>query len=335
MKSILFICNYRANVGGISGQVEILERKLKEEGYSCDIISTNGSFIKRGKAVFRILFNGAKYDIFHIHACSWGGFFPAVVGITIGRLLNRHIVLTYHGGGANAFFSRKKRFVRHFLRKTDANIALSGFIGGEFNRIGLPYVVIPNIIELDEKRFRIRSKVMPKFISIRSFAETYNIPCTLNAFIIVKRQFPQAELTLLGDGPLRQSMEQFVERNGIKDVTFIGKVDNNQIYKYLDQSDVMVSSSRLDNMPVSILEGFNAGLLVVSSKVGGVPYMIEDGVNGYLFENGDYNEMAEKMIRAISDQERFIDITEKAHKSLSYYSWPSVKEKLLSIYESA
>lgn len=333
MKSVLFICNYRAGVGGISGQVEILEKKLREEGYSCDIISTNGSLIKRGKAVLSLLFKGSGYDIFHIHACSWGGFFPAIVGIPIGRFLHKRIVLTYHGGGANAFFSNKKKLVQYFLKKTDVNIALSGFIGGEFNRLGLPYTIIPNIIELDDKHFRRRTQVAPKFISTRSFAETYNIPCTLNAFISVKKQLPQAELMLLGDGPLRESLERFVEDNDIKDVTFIGKVENCLIYKYLDKADVMVSSPRIDNMPVSILEGFNAGLLVISSNVGGVPYMIKDGVNGYLFENGNSEDLAEKMIKAVSSNDSFFSITEKAHESLSFYSWPSVKEKLLSIYE--
>lgn len=332
---ILLISNYTEGVGGISVQVKLLRDLLCGEGCVCDILSTKGSIAKRIRAVFALLSQGRKYDVFHIHACSDRGFFPAILGINIGRLLKKRIILTFHGGGAEGFFKRQQGLVKRYLSRTSANIVLSGFIGRVFDQYGIPYTVIPNILESDDSAFRARTDIKPKFISIRSFTETYNIKCTLRAFDAVQKKYPNATLTLLGNGPLRSELEQFVADCHLQNVTFVGQVPNTEIYRYLDEADIMVSSSRFDNMPVSILEAFKAGLLVICSKVGGVPYMIEDGRNGMLFESDDDRQMAEKMIAAVEFPEHSLEMIKKAHLSLKQYTWEVVSTRLLPLYNSS
>ncbi len=331
---ILLIANYAEGVGGISVQVKLQHDLLRRDGYVCDILSTKGSVAKRIKAVFELLFKGRRYDVFHIHACSDRGFLPAVLGISIGRLLKKRIVLTFHGGGAEGFFRRKESFVKRYLNRTSANIVLSGFIGRVFDQYGIPYKVIPNVLVADGSSFRSRTEIRPRFIGIRSLTDTYNIKCTLRAFAIVLEKYPDARLTLLGGGPLKAELEQFVADHHIRNVFFVGQVPNTEISRYLDEADIMVSSPRFDNMPVSILEGFRAGLLVISSNVGGVPYMIEDGRNGLLFENDNDRQMAEKMIAAVENPEATRQMIANARQSLEYYKWENCREKLLALYKS-
>ena len=330
---ILLIANYEEGVGGISVQVKLQHDLFRGDGYACDILSTKGSVAKRSKAVFDLLSKGRKYDVFHIHACSDRGFLPAVLGIRIGRLLKKRIVLTFHGGGAEGFFRRKEKFVKRYLNRTSANIVLSGFIGRVFDQYGIPYTVIPNILEAGVSAFRERSEIRPWFIGIRSLTETYNIKCTLRAFAIVLEKYPDARLTLLGGGPLKAELEKFVADHHIQNVTFVGQVPNTEISRYLDEADIMVSSSRFDNMPVSVLEGFRAGLLVISSNVGGVPYMIEDGRNGLLFENDNDHQMAEKMLAAVEDPDATRQMIANARQSLEDYKWENCREKLLALYK--
>lgn len=330
---ILLIANYEEGVGGISVQVKLQRDLLRGDGYACDILSTKGSVAKRIKAVFELLSKGRKYDVFHIHACSHRGFLPAILGINIGRLLKKRIVLTFHGGGAEGFFRRKEKFVKRYLTRTSANIVLSGFIGRVFDRYGIPYTIIPNILVADSSTFRARTEIRPRFIGIRSLTETYNIKCTLRAFAIVLKKYPDARLTLLGGGALKAELEQFVADHHIHNVTFVGQVPNTEISRYLDEADIMVSSSRFDNMPVSILEGFRAGLLVISSNVGGVPYMIEDGRNGLLFENNDDRQMAEKMLAAVENPDATRRMIANARQSLEDYKWENSREKLLALYK--
>ncbi len=324
---ILQIANYKEGVGGIAVQVKRLADNLRLEGIECDILSTKGTLFDRLKAVVSLVCKGRKYDVFHVHCCSYHGFFPAIVGVGIGKLLKKRIILTYHGGEAEGFFKKRTRLVKNTLSKTSANIVLSGFIGNIFDRYDIPYVIIPNIIEMNKDAFFERNTIRPNFISTRLLTDTYNLECTLKAFGIIKMTYPDAHLAVLGDGPLRGTLEQFVVDNRIPDVTFVGQVDNDGIYDYLSQADIMVSSSHFDNMPVSIMEGFNAGLLVVASNVGGIPFMIEDGFNGLLFEDDDSEMLAQKMVFAIENQELSKQMIHNAHEGLSHYSWLENKDK--------
>lgn len=223
--------------------------------------------------------------------------------------------------------------VNYFLRKTDVNIVLSGFIASVFEKHRIPCQIIPNILELDNKNFKKRSVIHPYFISVRTLAPTYNIGCIIEAFEIVQKQIPASKLYIVGDGCSRKELEFMVEQKGIKNICFCGRVSNSNIYSYLDKADIFISSPVIDNQPMSILEAFNAGLLVISSNVGGVPYMIENGRTGLLFESDNFVELSEKMLWAVENQERVLAIIEEARKKMPYYSWEKMRQKLLGIYK--
>lgn len=330
--NVLLICNYKPGVGGISGQVEILQRKLRSEGHTADIISTKASVLHRLLIPFRLFSVAKHYDVLHIHCCSGWGFLPAAVGVTVGRRLKKRMVLTYHGGGGEHFFDKHSHLVRHYLTRTDVNIVLSGFLAKVFDKHNLPYTIIPNIIELDGSHYRERKEIKPHFICIRSHEELYNIPCILRAFQQVLAQLPESTLTLVGNGSQHNALAEMVKELVLTNVTFTGRVDNKEIYQHLDNADVMLSSPKVDNMPVSLLEAMNAGLLVISSQVGGVPYMVEDNHTGLLFESDNNAELAEKMVWAINNQTAAQNIIQNAHHAVNQYRWENIKNKLYQAY---
>ena len=318
-------------MGGISGQVETLQRHLRDEGHIADIYSTKGSQIERALMPIRLKKVAQQYDVIHIHCCSGWGFLPAILGVTAGKKNGKRTILTYHGGDAGQFFEKHERIVNRFLSRTDANIVLSGYLGSIFNKHGINCTIIPNILEFNKDLFHKRESIQPHFICIRSLRPIYNIPCILDAFQIVKSHIPTATLALVGDGISRKELEKYVAEESIKDVEFIGRVSNSEIPAFLSQSDIMLSAPIIDNMPVSLLEGFNSGLLVISSNVGGVPYMIEDGKNGLLFESNDSLMLSKKMLYACSHQEESKRMIANAYKGLDKYSWESVRNKYLSL----
>lgn len=329
---ILLICNYKPGVGGISGQVEILQKKLCEEGQAANIFSTKASVWKRFVMLPKLCQIAKSYEVLHIHCCSGWGFLPAVLGVKVGNKLGKRIVLTYHGGGGESFFDKHPRLVHKYLTRTNVNIVLSGFLAKVFENHHLPYIILPNIVELDASRFRQREALRPRFICIRAHEELYNIPCILRAFQKVQKEMPDALLTLVGDGSLHESLVQQANSMELKNVVFTGRVDNSQIFEYLDLADIMVSAPKVDNMPVSLLEAMNAGLLIVSSNVGGVPYMIEDGKNGLLFESDNEAELAEKMLWAVRHQGEVGTMIERAKQSVKQYRWDNIKDQLYSVY---
>lgn len=329
---ILIICNYKPGRGGISGQVEALMRKLRTEGHHVDIFSTKASTAKRLIKPILLWYRAKKYDILHVHCSSCWGFLPAVMGISIGHILGKRTITTYHGGGGDRFFARHHGWVHFWLTRSSCNIVLNGFLAKVFTEHGLPYIVIPNIIELAAEHYYPRSALSPRFICTRAHEPLYNIPCILRAFYRVQAECPEATLTLVGCGSQHEALVQMAAEMGLRNVKFTGRVDNGRIYDYLNQADIMISASTQDNMPVSLLEAMNAGLLVISSRVGGVPYMVEDNSTGLLFESDDDAELAEKMIWSIENPSAAMAIVQKAHGVVSQYQWENIKDKLFQVY---
>ena len=330
---ILLISNYQPGIGGINAQVDLLHRFInQEDGWLADIFSTKGNPIRRCIAFLRLLCKACHYDVLHIHACSYWGMVPAVFGIIAGKLWRKRTIITYHGGGAEEYFNKHAAFVRRWLGRADEVIVLSGFLKEIFDQYQIPCVVIPNIVVLRPQTER-TTTIAPKFINIRHLEPLYNIPCILQAYEQVLKQYPEATLDILGQGSMRAELEQYVADNHLTSVRFLGQVPNDKIYDYLADASIMLSASKADNMPVSLLEAMNAGLLVISSRVGGVPYMIEDGETGLLFESGNANELADKMKWALENPGVINNMIMTAQKEVQKYSWDNVKLQLFKIYE--
>lgn len=188
----------------------------------------------------------------------------------------------------------------------------------------------------------------------------------------MQQELPDASLTILGDGDKRAELEEWVKRKvesgKLKEgsVTFVGQVPNKEMNAYLAEHDVFLSAPRVDNMPVSVLEAMNAGVLVISSNVGGVPYLIEHERTGLLFDllenkntkNKDQNNenilldnqknykentknnfsdsaeaLAEQMEWALQHQEECLQIIANAKREVNKYSWENVRKQLLPLYE--
>ena len=359
MMKILLLSNYQRCVGGINAQVDLLHAYLnQEEGIAADIFSTKGNPLRRAWQMVKLLCCARKYAVLHIHACSYWGMVPAVMGVVAGKLWRKRIVITYHGGGAEEYFAKHIQFVKCWLNRADQVVVLSGFLKDIFDRYVISCEVIPNIVVLQPQKPRERD-IAPRFISIRHLEPLYNIPCILQAYEQILKAYPNATLDILGKGSMREQLEQYVLDKKLTGVQFVGQVPNQQIYDYLDRADIMLSASRADNMPVSLLEAMNAGLLVISSRVGGVPYMINElevrgdekqysrhmpnsfialspdclnTATGLLFESDNADELAEKMLWALEHQEEVKYIIANAQADVQKYSWDNVKQQLLDTY---
>ena len=331
---ILLISNYKQGIGGINAQVDLLRTYLSQENdIKADIFSTKGNPLRRCIAFFLLLCKARRYDVLHIHACSYWGMVPAVLGVIAGKLWRKRIVITYHGGEAAEYFTKHVGFVKRWLGRANQVIVLSGFLKEIFDQYDIPCVVIPNIVVLQPQQKRTRD-IAPNFISIRHLEPLYNILCILQAYEQVLKCYPEATLDILGQGSMRAALEAYVQEHKLTGVTFVGQVPNDKIYDYFANASIMLSAPKIDNMPVSLLEAMNAGLLVISSRVGGVPYMIEDDKTGLLFESENCNDLADKMTWALVHPQEVNTMIIAAQKEVQKYSWKKIKHDLMNIYVS-
>jgi len=124
-----------------------------------------------------------------------------------------------------------------------------------------------------------------------------------------------------------------------RSIQFIGQVKSSEMAGYLAKSDIMLSAPRIDNMPVSLMEAMNAGVLVISSNVGGVPYLVEDQKSGLLFESQESRAesreqaLAEKILWAVKNSKECEQMIANAKLDIAKYNWKEIKKQILPIYE--
>ena len=115
-----------------------------------------------------------------------------------------------------------------------------------------------------------------------------------------------ARLFLVGDGEDRESLEEDAKQRGIEEkVIFWRSVSHEQLPWILNASDVFFMSSRAEGLPNALLEAMSCGLPVVATAVGGIPEVIEDGVNGFLLHSWDVDSACAKLAVVLDEPNDF------------------------------
>ncbi len=115
-------------------------------------------------------------------------------------------------------------------------------------------------------------------------------------------QLPQVPLKILGTGPLEQELKDYVSQKGIGNIQFLGFRSGDEKWQLLRNSlCLVVPSEWYENFPVTVLEGFMAAKPVIAARMGGLPYIVEDGQSGLLFDSGKVDQLAKQIQRMADD----------------------------------
>ena len=336
---------------GMANQTEQLARLLHDEGVSLTVVPTNGAYRPawvgriRGLRACARLFGYALAlrralrgaHLVHVMANSgWSWHFRAAPAIWAAHRARVPVVVNYRGGGAEAFFARSFRWVRPTLARADAVVVPSGFLEAVFRRHGLTADIVPNVIDLD--RFRTASRPdpgpAPCILVTRNLEPIYDIATAIRAFASIRRRFPGARLVVAGAGPLRGDLGRLAEELSVSDaVEFTGSLDNARMAARYREADLVLNPSRVDNMPISILEALASGVPVVTTNVGGIPFMVDDGRTGLLVGPGDPEAMAAAAMRLLGDRDLAARLRAAGMAAADGYAWPTVRERLFAVYE--
>ena len=123
----------------------------------------------------------------------------------------------------------------------------------------------------------------------------------IDAFYQISRRFDHLYLLFVGDGPERKKLEDQVSSYSLeKKVIFLGHRDD--VPLFLNLLDIFVLPSVVrESFGISIIEAMACGKVVIGSNLGGIPEIIKDEVNGFLFNPGDENNLVDKLSRVLSD----------------------------------
>ncbi|MCJ7482986.1 MAG: glycosyltransferase family 4 protein [Thermodesulfovibrionales bacterium] len=309
-----------------------MKEKLEAENIEVALFNTKKPNILRVFLPFLLLSAGRRYDIFHVHGCSYAGFFPIGLGVLVGKLLKKKIIVTYHGGGAEKFFSLHQKLIKYVFTRADHIIVLSEYLKNIFAKHGLNTDIIPNIIEMEPGNYRARTAFKPVMITTRSLEAVYDLKTAIEAFALVKCKYNDAMLYVVGTGREELALKKYVTEAKIRDVIFTGYIENERIYEYLMKADFWLNPTMEDNMPVSLIEAIQAGLVVVSTNAGGIPFMVEHKKSAWLVDKGDSQAMGEGILYLLANPEICKTLVGNARSSLGNYQWEHIREKILSLY---
>lgn len=335
---------------GMAVQAELLLDRLPNSGLSIKQIVTNYHFkgfiswlnrVKYIRGLIRLLLfvyqcrTIFSVDIVHIFSSSGINFYIfSAIPILISRIFNKKVVINYHGGNAERFFNNRQSLLSWALQGPTTLVVPSGFLQDVFSRLGHQSAIIPNVINVEQFEYRERSQFLPKILSCRNFTPVYNVACAVRVHAIIETNHPNASLVLAGDGPLRESLESLVKTLNLKNVTFLGNIPNKQMNEVYTGADIFLNTSNVDNMPNCILEAFACGLPVVSTDVGGIPFIVEDGETGLLAPANDHEKLAEHILMILENHDLAKKMVKSALLSFDSYGWQNVSHLWMKHYDT-
>lgn len=338
--------------GGMASQTRQLADLLTADGARVTVVQVNAPYRPAwvgGVPVLRALFRLIPYfcmlwrvagrvELFHIMANSgWSWHLFAAPAVWLAHWRGVAVVVNYRGGEAEKFLQRSGRLVRFTLRRASILAVPSGFLQGVFARFGMWAKIVPNIIDLT--RYQPRGGMLcaaPHLIVARNLERLYDNETAIRAFQTVRAQFPGARLTLAGSGLDEPRLRRLVLEQGLGDaVLFSGRLERDAMAALYRSADLVLNPSLADNMPNSLLEAWASGVPVVSTHVGGIPYLARDGVNASLVPPADPVAMAQACVLLLSNEAAWQQRVQAGLQEVKRYTWCCVQPVLTDVYRRA
>jgi len=302
-------------------------------------------FFLLGGAIFSFIY-GLKhdYDIIHVH-------FPfplALFGLAMKSVRKRSMIYSCHGSDVN--LARTNNFYRFIFKKllapADGVIVNSSFLGGRVMEIarGAHVTIIPmggsTHVTRDPEKAR-QAKDTVGILFVGRLIEWKGIPYLLEGMkMLVEKRGPRFSLHIVGDGPERGKYEKSAEKLGIKPVVqFKGYLKGQELEKEYESADIFVLPSIVDSrgftegLGTVLLEAIESGLVVIGSRVGGIPDIVKHRETGLLVEPKDSEGLAEAILMLADDE----GLRERLAKNAKNYierdfSWEEIGNKYERIY---
>lgn len=272
-------------------------------------------------------------DVVHAFtAGAWSFNIVTLPAFAAARLFGKKIILHYHDGRAKSHLSKSPMAVS-ILKSVDALVVPSPFLQQVFQPLGIRSQAICNIADSADAIYRRRDRLRPIVVHNRMMERHYNIPCTLRTFAIVKQRYPDAVLLIAGDGPERASLEALATHLELRNVHFLGVVEMGDMPRFLDGADIYITTTDADNMPLSLLECYAAGLPVVATRAGGIPWIAIDDETALLVDRDDHEAAAAAICRFLQDPALADRIATRARtQSQERYSGNAIAAEWVDLY---
>ena len=327
---LLYIGNAISKHGYNKTTVETLGNSFEEGGYNvCYASSKKNQLLRLVDMILTTFKYAKKVDYIIIDTYSTSSFWYAFLCSQIARVFQTKYIPILHGGDLPKRLDSHPKLCKMLFENAYKNVAPSNYLLSEFAKRGFQNVeYIPNSIELKNYPFKVRKSFEPKLLWVRAFATIYNPKMAVDVLKKLQVRFPNASLTMVGpdkDGSM-ETTQQYAKQLNVE-VCFTHRLSKEEWIDLSKDFDFFINTTHFDNTPVSVMEAMALGLPVVSTNVGGIPFLLTHNENAVLVNDNDSTHMADSIIHLIENQEKALLLSKKGRAYIEQMDWMMVKKK--------
>lgn len=293
------------------------------------------------KSFFIIIykFNSNKnIKIIHIHSASKGSFIRKSLIAIFCKVFKKKIVFHLHSGSFKNFYHYShlnKIYIKYMLSKMDKIICLSEdwvcFYNNIINKKSVEILGNPiNVNKLNLKSINFNSV---QLLYLGNISDEKGIFHLIN-YLKTNKYFIDCRIKLKigGIGDHLKLMSIIEDFNLANNIIYLGWVEKDEKDALLNNTDIYILPSFFEGLPVSILEAMSYGKPIISTNIGGIPSLVKNNYNGWLFNPSNFNEL-DKIFDDLFTSKKIIQTYQKnSHRIALKYSTSTILKKLDSIY---
>lgn len=328
MKNVLYIGNnlkqQRSNISAIG----IVGPQLGQEGYQVSYASSKPNKVSRLlDMLWACLVYRKKTDLVLIDTYSTQNFYYAFLVSQLCRVLGLKYIPVLHGGNLPQRLKTNPKLCRAIFNHAYKLVSPSVYLKEAFEGFGYTNIsYIPNSLDLIQYVYHKRDFQEVKLLWVRSFSSIYNPQLAVRILKTLQDQGFKASLCMVGpdaDGSLEAVKQLAIDLK--VSVKFTGKLPKKDWLALAKEYNIFINTTNFDNMPVSVMEAMALGLPIVSTNVGGLPYLIDHEKGGLLLEPDSVDGFVEAIKRLIENPEIAREMAVCARRKVAGFDWEVVK----------
>lgn len=277
------------------------------------------------------------YQIAQVDVFSGASFLWAEAVCALLRRLQKPYILTLHGGNLANFAVEYPGRVRHLLQSAAAVTTPSHMLREAFLPIRPDLLLLRNGIELHEFAYRERDHAEPRIGWLRAIQRMYAPHIAVEALALLKDEFPQIELAMLGpnkDMPAFELVQETAVRLGVTDqLRMMGAIPHAELQKVLAPYDIFLNTTTVESFGVSVFEAAALGMCIVTTTAGELAHVWTHEHDALLVAPNDAEATAAAIRRLLREPELAAKLSRNAREKAEKYDWAAIVPEWEALFE--
>ena len=317
------------NPGRVPDAAEELAARLAGRGYDCLLTSATPNRYARFFDILQtILRRRTEIDIVSLQVYGGPSFVVEDTVSRLARALKKPLVMALQGGALPEFMRRRPAWSRQVLGRAGALVTPSHYLKEFLQGYGFASTVIPNALDLSRYPFKQRERATPRVAWLRAMHAIYSPADAVETAAILAPEFPGLQMAMIGpdmkDGSLEFVKELIEEKELRNTIELVGAIPKADVPARLAHYDILLNTTLFESFGIGVMEAAALGMNIVTTDVGELRYLWQDGVNALLVPVRRPDLLAVAVRRCLTEPELAARLSRNARANAQQYGWDAV-----------